>query len=241
MVEAPRANPPVVSRHREEVGRTVVGSPSGGCGRRCAICRAGSVTGSWLIRSCGAWVGSRAGATRLCSQPATDRGHCCRSRHRRAEHPSCEETGLLPTSGRAGFSPGTRGGRVTVPGMGTHPESSSPCPRPRTPAYLTPRPDPKRPIAEAVTFAWRGTSTALPSRWGVGMGPAPPVPAPRQRWSSTRLRWRRSVDGGASWRVQQETRGSILRGGRGARCAFSCSHRATWRTSATGWSVRSRS
>ena len=30
--------PPVVSRHREAVGPTVVGSPSEGCGSRCAVC-----------------------------------------------------------------------------------------------------------------------------------------------------------------------------------------------------------
>ena len=52
----PESEPPVVSRHREEVGPTVVGSPSEGCGNRCAVCRAGSVTGSWFIRSCGAWA-----------------------------------------------------------------------------------------------------------------------------------------------------------------------------------------
>jgi len=51
-----RERTPVVSRHREEVGPTVVGSPSKGCGGRCAVCRAGSVTGSWFIRSCGAWA-----------------------------------------------------------------------------------------------------------------------------------------------------------------------------------------
>ena len=64
----------------------------------------------------GGGLGSRAGASRPCSQSGTDRGHRCRSRHRRAEHPSCQETGLLPNSGRAGFSPGTSGGRAAVPG-----------------------------------------------------------------------------------------------------------------------------
>jgi hypothetical protein len=63
----------------------------------------------------GRGLGSRAGAPRLRSRSGTDRGHRCRSRHRRAEHPSCEKTGLLPTSGGAGFSPGRTGGRVTVP------------------------------------------------------------------------------------------------------------------------------
>ena len=72
---------------------------------------------SWPPARTLTWPRTVAGATRLCSQSGTDCGHCCRSRHRRAEHRSCEETRLLPTSGRAGFSPGTSGGRVTAPGM----------------------------------------------------------------------------------------------------------------------------
>ena len=50
----PESEPPVVSRHRNEVGPTVGGNPSEGCGSRCGVCRAGSVTGSWSIRCCGA-------------------------------------------------------------------------------------------------------------------------------------------------------------------------------------------
>ena len=57
----------------------------------------------WLDRGSsglvGRGLGGRARAARLCSRSGTDRGHSRRSRHRRAEHPSREETGLLPTSG----------------------------------------------------------------------------------------------------------------------------------------------
>ena len=61
----------------------------------------------------GCGLGARARAARLRVGSATDRGHRCRSGHRRTEHPPCEETGLLPTSDRAGVSPGTDGARVT--------------------------------------------------------------------------------------------------------------------------------